>query len=854
MKQKRFRSILGKITRKGGRSPVGAAISLGLAAAMVACLMLPLSALANEQTLICGLDGLHIHNADCYAFGGGGGDDSPVVGRRDFDTEGVLDIYPPLGELPGGFDGFGDGGTPEDEGVSDEYVEDGEDGEDGEDDEDDEDYDESIDGDDDSAELDDEETYGVFESPSRRDTGPFSVNDSIPFEDAPIAVLRIPVVKQLAGDGALDELAAASEQSNFFKVEIEKITFGRQLEDRDDLEAILGDIGSVIDFVEFRRTDFENVQMVSMQKELEVAILSYTNAGLNQHVPHYFIISEKLGTAGDNWIYDTNRYVVEVIICEDGREIAVYSVTAGEEGLIRTAIGGVYVSGAHNRRNPNKHVPTNEEFWVYDFGKYEINEPVDNLPIIFEHFTLRYGGDNGEMLDDLLALCAQWRRPSPGEPSDQGDGGVEYIRVASRAHTRSALAYSLFDENDGAKVLMDDFNDLFGFVDNPMPGSGELEKLQNNLEGEKFRRVLIQYAVWYYEELANPAPNIFPREYCIHNPDLRSADPNDRRNAWPYTPDAFDRRNNPATYHTANVYTDFTLYVGEEKGEYLLRVLDILNIMFDAYNHSEDCDPSANPECYVVECWTFGCRFAGVSDHYVTKMGRCIEKDIESGSVGNGDSITSLKLRQTNIDADTVNFEIEYTGYIPPRIGLTLVWTPSANTVVSVISGGNQRVLASGDSVHPDEVIQASFTNPVTFTLSDSVISLAIDSVRGSLLRGTGHYNNGDGRRVKPSVHDQDLIIGTAQFMTLSYTLTVGGSPLGFANVHTVFQFPETFGIGAGLFYITGALAMIIAAAVVFAGNIKPAKQTTQGADISKLIPRRVQRSIKNRQRFDKLE
>ena len=841
MKKRCIHSVFGNKTRNRKQNPACLTVLLVLLVALPTYIILPMNAHANGQTTACGLDGEHAHNTDCFTSFDNTEDSSLEASLRDMDAEGALDINPPLLKPPSGIDSPDDTHDEGDDDLTDgdgndelddekEYENDGKDdgngdngnsdngdgdngnGDNGDNDDNDDNDNEHMedkggndhdddklveDGWDNTGEDVDNDNETLFDT---FDIAPLSVDpifENYGDGDKLIATVFIPVTKHLdAGEGTFDLLR---DSGTHFQIDIEQMPSSFHS---------AGDVKTNRS-VEFHIADFQDEatgEYMPAEGEFKIRIMKHTNDPNGEtimdgekHTPHRFRISEKKDTAQGNWEYDENVYIIEVIVCQNsGRMIVsnVHNDNCGDGCDIHPApINGIN-STASFMRTDFLYTPLTGTYTHARTDYYHY--PTGHLPpsgARFSTFIMRYDEDAAI---ERFALCTDWYMPEPL----MGDDRV-YKVYDSRDHTPSVLAFSLFDDSQGARRSIEELNAMFGF------DGQEGRRPPMNPDDHDFRRMLIQYALWYFELRDFPSVEFLPWETL----DL---DANPERD-WVVLP-VVNRINIGAAAPRRTLYLDFRINAGPDGDElvlYYLPVLRTLDGMMKEYNE---------------------------------------------GTGAAGESISKLGLRFDPLSDASGNLVIEYTGYRPQPINnelgsvryglsdnaLELTWEGKATVQVNENTPVDEGPVQAREG---DVILVTGITSGVTFTVIDNVLSLARGSVNGNAMGSLGYALSEAPKDI------QNIILGTAQFMKISATLSVGSDALEFTNTYsTVFAFPETSGISAGLFYVAGTVSIIIAAVAIFAGSIKPLKPATRSADVSRFMPRIEKRSIKSRREFDRLE
>ena len=186
---------------------------------------------------------------------------------------------------------------------------------------------------------------------------------------------------------------------------------------------------------------------------------------------------------------------------------------------------------------------------------------------------------------------------------------------------------------------------------------------------------------------------------------------------------------------------------------------------------------------------------------------------------------TSLNMSFSATGENTGTLSFGHDGYVPTnasgaeQYSTTLSWTPTSNVTVRVTRNGNTTTLSRGAAVYKTDTITVTNNSggPVTFTLTDSAKYLAPGSVKADIMEvGEAPWDR------------QPVLLGTAEFVTLSCSLTTCGEPryLPYTNTFTKRDetgpiLPEVGGVSTTPFIIsallvTALLSVFLAGAFIY--------------------------------------
>ncbi|MCL2151541.1 MAG: hypothetical protein FWH57_01055 [Oscillospiraceae bacterium] len=535
-----------------------------------------------------------------------------------------------------------------------------------------------------------------------------------PNGDALITTVTIPITKYIDGEDALEALGRAKAGGgNYF--------FQFLVKDSD---------GEDVESVNIEYDDFNG----GISAEVTITIPIYESSGAS---PYVYTIEEVYSTAGEEWIYDSNRYTVTVTVESNGDVVAEIKKDDGSTEAI--IVNGVATKSYHARKpNPNLYRPLVPgppgymDYKIFSVDKNRVH--FDDAPIsIFIMNSL------DETFGEFDALCAEMDGIFP-------DSGYYYHMIFDDddEYAEFALLFSLFDQEirHGAQLSDDEFNTLFGFE------PGEIT--------EDLRRGLIQYLIWFEN-----ASETFIQESIRYNLFRAKA----------------------ANYDRAHGGS------GKDYLDHFDSVLDTIKKLMAAYRLTEA-----------------------------------------------GKSITALDLVYDADSATSGKLAIGYLGYDPKLPELLLNWDNNAVKVYRQYSGGvYSQEITSGDSVGMGGTfyvqIDQNNVNPVTFELSDELNYFLIGgSIRGAYLSANDDEKNPDLKIF------QHLITGTAEFVKLKASLTVGNGKLGFRNLFTTIELPRTFGFGSDLYLITGAMLILASLSLFFAHSVRPVRQGINDESRARLL------------------
>jgi len=721
--------------------------------------------------LLCGLDE-HAHDVECYLIdivgapdtgtggnnGSGNGNDPGNNGEKQGTEEPGED-----GDDPEGTDETGIVGDPESGDLSDDINkkperprnEDDRDIIDPEapgDDETDEPGDEDpIDDPDDPDELEEEEE----EEPEEEELD----DEGVSFVTAGIGVdenkhhpkenpsvfgsIIIPVVKTIAGEGGL---GALDEDDDYhFLIRLQEYDFENE------------EPGDIIEDVELRSPNFNGGLNAVIEFEIDIETLRQCD----YPAEYYYMISELPDTAGEDWVYDANVYIIKVVVEKNGN-VTYYD--GGGKPIGGIVIASVYMRMSEVKNNP--YIEPEEPFHLVSRGEYYSLPGVSHRWYLFE---ISSGNIN-----PIFAVCADYGiNPSSGDTSivyHEKRNGVE--------NNESILAFAMFDEQYGAKLSMDEFNDIFGFGPEHPKG---LRRIDTDYE----RRGLLQFVIWWYElkylgiNTYHPLLNRYwstKEQWDVTNPSV-----------WP------ENHPNPLS--------------GGEEGRTIYLSVTLENQL--------------GTDVYFKHFLAMLLTIERMTDYH--------------NMLTTKESITSYSMRYTPGVGSVIpaTIDIVQSGYQPPApYDLTLSWTGGNGVVVESYNGAVSRdtnLDASGNiirdfiKVRPGDTIRVyGVTGEVTFTLTDDVYYLAGNSIEGMLF---ATYNESmvvdEGKDVF-----QRMLMGYADFVKLRASITVNESNLQFVNLYTLgFELPETIGFGVDTYIITGAALILISVMALFAQSVRPARQ-----------------------------
>ena len=605
--------------------------------------------------------------------------------------------------------------------------------------------------------------FGMFEF------RPFGVESRV--LDAPVAIVEVPVTKYIVGGGALNDSVFDENK------------------------------GIVIQL-----TDTSGVVLDEITMKKDMFIEGKCSVVFAISIPEYetiysYKIQEKQLAENNMWEFDESVYSFSIIAnYVDGK----VTVTVSESS-------GSTIQGVNQKTSTQIQVPRTQNYTYTPFvtpfvlapgtmkaTKYRLsynNAGFDEFIIYLgegiDEALLADDYDASQYVDDtnhILALCADIDIPEPS-------GTTLYEYAASRDNTESALAYSLYAESVGAKMSMGQFNQLFGFG---------LDGNPDKIEDKNLRKVLMQYALWYYEK-----KNVAGYAEYWKIDELKKVSLQHNLNALYRIPGSI-----PNVYRYRQFYYDF---------------LDHTNI------HSASAVYEVQNDFALTE---------DIYGNHLIHIIRTIDNIMSFYNKGTDIVVDGETMLELLYEAGELSINYKSKNAVKPSHKLELSWTGSAEVTVNGndVADGITSVMVNYD----DEILVSKLGEDVVFTIIDPINYLVQKSIKGSLLSQVdgavgGHKSN------------QALITGVSEFIQLTASVSVNEYELKFTNYFFSYELPRTIGLGLNKFLITGAILTLASAAVLFTKGVRPIREGMQDskARLLSLVGRRTGR---NRRRGRKRE